>query len=444
MTHLGLGNFFRAHQAWYTDRASDAQAWGIAAFTGRSRGLTDELTAQDGLYTLVTRGSDADRFDVIGSVSRAYGANDHDAWLRHLANPEVRVVTLTITEAGYLCGADGALESDRPTVRADIETLRRDPTAPVYTAPARLVAGIAARRRADGGPLALVPCDNVTGNGTVVARVLRELAEQVDSGLAAWLAESVSTVATMVDRITPGTQSNDLRTVAQATGWSDRAPVVTEPFSEWVLSGGFPGGRPRWEEAGAVVTDDVTPFEERKLWLLNGAHSLLAYAGSARGHTTVAGAFGDESCREWVEEWWDEASPHLRFDAADVTYRAVLADRFANSRIRHRLDQIAADGTHKLRIRILPVLRRERAAGRVPQSATRVLAAWICHLRGLGSPVVDELGAAIVPLAGGSVPDAVRRVLDALDQTLGADREVVAAVIAHVDRFERRGGARHL
>ena len=253
--------------------------------------------------------------------------------------------------------------------------------------------GIAARRRADAGPLALVPCDNLGGNGTVVARVLRDLAEQVDPGLTAWVVESVSAVTTMVDRITPGTQPDDLRTVAQATGWCDRAPVVTEPFSEWVLSGDFPRGRPRWEDAGAVVTDDVTPFEERKLWLLNGAHSLLAYAGSARGHTTVADAVGDECCRDWVEQWWDEASPHLMLDTADVAaYRAVLADRFANAHIRHRLDQIAVDGTRKLRIRILPVLRRERAAGRVPQSATRVLAAWVCHLRGRGPAVVDEFG----------------------------------------------------
>ncbi len=439
MAHLGLGNFFRAHQAWYTDCASDAEAWGIAAFTGRSRGLTDELTAQDGLYTLVTRGSETDRFDVIGSLSNAYGADDHDAWLRHLGSPQVNAVTLTITEAGYLCGADGDLDRDRPEIRTDIETLRRDPTARVRSAPGRLVAGIAARRRADAGPLALVPCDNLPDNGAVAARVLRDLAEQVDPDLAAWLVDSVSAVTTMVDRITPRTHPDDLRAVCETTGRSDRAPVVTEPFSEWVLSGGFPGGRPRWEDAGAIFTDDVTPFEQRKLWLLNGAHSLLAYAGSARGHPTVADAFADDSCRDWVEQWWDEASPHLRFGTADIAaYRAALAGRFANPRIRHRLDQIAADGVQKLPVRILPVLRRERAAGRVPQSATRVLAAWVCHLRGLGSPVVDELTVAIVPLAAGPLANAVRRALDALDHAVGADQEVVAAVIAHAERFERQ------
>ena len=283
LVHLGLGNFFRAHQAWYTDRAPDAGEWGIAAFTGRSATLADALTAQEGLYTLVTRAGDGDRFDVMSSVSRAHAAADHDAWLRCLGSPDVRVITVTVTEAGYLRGSHGGLDRERPEVRADVDALAADPAALVRTAPARLVAGLVARRCADAGPIALVPCDNLPDNGAVAARVVRELAELVDPDLAAWIAESVSAVTTMVDRITPETAPEDLRTVAGATGLEDRSPVVTEPFSEWVLSGVFPGGRPRWEDAGATVTDDVAPFEQRKLWLLNGGHSLLAYAGSIRG-----------------------------------------------------------------------------------------------------------------------------------------------------------------
>ena len=127
----------------------------------------------------------------------------------------------------------------------------------------------------------------------------------------------------------------------------------------------FPGGRPRWEDAGAILTDDVEPFEQRKLWLLNGGHSLLAYAGSVRGHATVAEAIADDTCRAWLEEWWAEASAHLSLPADDITaYREALLDRFANPRMRHRLDQIAADGSQKLPVRILPVLRRERSEGR--------------------------------------------------------------------------------
>jgi fructuronate reductase len=321
-----------------------------------------------------------------------------------------------------------------------VDALRRDLTASVRTAPARLVAGFAARRRGAVGPLTVVPCDNLPDNGTVAARVVRELAEMVDPGLADWLAESVSYVTTMVDRITPKTTPEDLRTVAEATGRDDRCPVITEPFSEWVLSGAFVGGRPRWEDAGATLTDDITPFEQRKLWLLNGGHSLLAYAGSARGHQTVADAVADETCRAWLEEWWSEASRHLSLPDADVAaYRAALLERFDNPRMRHRLDQIAADGSQKLPVRVLPILRRERIAGRLPQAAIRVLAAWVCHLRGLGAPVNDARAERVVPLASGPLPEAVRRVLDALDPAVGSDDELVKAVLAEAEQLTTSG-----
>ncbi|HEV3496465.1 MAG TPA: mannitol dehydrogenase family protein, partial [Actinomycetes bacterium] len=156
LVHLGLGNFFRAHQAWYTDRAPDAGDWGIAAFSGRRAELADTLNGQEGLYTLITRAADADRFDVLSSISRAHAGADHEAWLGYLASPDVRAVTITVTEAGYVRGADGGLDRDRPQVQDDVETLRRDLTAAVGTAPARLVAGCAARRRSDGGPLTVV------------------------------------------------------------------------------------------------------------------------------------------------------------------------------------------------------------------------------------------------------------------------------------------------
>jgi fructuronate reductase len=444
LVHLGLGNFFRAHQCWYTGHAADAADWGIAAFTGTgSRPLVDELNKQEGLYTLVSRAGDGDRFEVLSSLSRAHAASEHDAWLRYFAEPGLSAVTITVTEAGYLRGADGGLDVGRPEVQADIEPLRNDPAGLVRTAPARLVAGIAARRRADAGPLALVPCDNTPGNGALAERVVRDLAQLVDADLAAWLGDSVTVVTTMVDRITPRTTPEDVRTVAESTGFDDRCPVVSEPFHEWVLSGVFPAGRPRWEDAGATFTDDVTPYEHRKLWLLNGAHSLLAYAGSIRGHATVAGAVADETCRSWLEEWWAAASAHLDQPAGDVAaYRAALVERFSNARMHDRLDRIAADGSQKLPIRILPVLRAERAAGRVPAGATRVLAAWVCHLRGLGAPVRDARGDEVVPLAAGPLGAAVPRLLGFLDPVLGTDADVTALVVDQSEQFARQAVAR--
>ena len=434
--HVGLGNFFRAHQAWYTHRAPDAAQWGIAAFTGRSPHLADALQEQDGLFTLGTRGADGDHFEVITSVAATHPARDHAAWLRYLADPQVVLVTLTVTEAGYSRGPDGGL-AGTDQVAADLVALLADLSALVSTVPFRLVAGLAARRAGGAGPLTVVPCDNLPDNGAATARVVREAARLVDPGLAGWIDDNVSYVTTMVDRITPEPTADDVASVAALTGVSDSSPVVTEPFSEWVLSGTFSAGRPRWEAAGATFTEDVRPFEARKLGLLNGAHSLLAYGGLLRGHTTVADAIGDPGCLAWVEQWWDEASTHLTLPADDiVAYRTALLARFGNPTMRHRLDQIAADGSQKLPVRILPTIRAERAAGRLPQGGARVLAAWIAHLRA-GTSVTDVRAPELVGLAAGSLDKAVPRLLDELDPRLAQDGGLVAAVLSEAGQLGR-------
>ncbi|MEV4177964.1 mannitol dehydrogenase family protein [Nonomuraea sp. NPDC049709] len=418
MLHLGLGGFFRAHQAWYTEHAPDAAQWGIAAFTGRSTDLVARLAAQDGVYTLVARGGDGDAFEVISSVTAAHPGSDHGAWLAYWRRPELAVVTLTVTEAAYSTGDD---------VRADLLALRADPEAPVGTVAGRLTAGLAARRRAGGGPVAIVPCDNLPGNGEVTARLVEELAD------AAGLRTSASYVTTMVDRITPYPAGEDPGVVAAATGRADAAPVVAEPFAEWVLCGDFPAGRPRWEDAGARFVPDATPYEERKLWLLNGGHSLLAYAGPPRGHATVAEAVADPACRAWLEQWWAEAARHLDLPGPELAaYRAALLDRFANPRIRHTLAKIAEDGSRKLPVRVLPVLRAERRRGALPAGAVRMIAAWLRHLRGGGAPVRD----AAAPSVAGPLREAARTVLACLDPALAHDAELIDAVTARAAEFE--------
>jgi fructuronate reductase len=417
--HLGLGGFFRAHQAWYTGAAPDAERWGIAAFTGRSRALADRLTAQDGRYTLIVRGPERDEMSVQNAVSQAHPGTDLAAWRGFLARPEVAVVTLTVTEAAYLRARGGGLDLDHPGVRADVAAVRRggEPT----TVPGKLVAGLSARRVAGSGPLAVVSCDNLPGNGTATARVVNDLAAAAEPALVTWIHDHVSFVTTMVDRITPHTTADDVRAVAERTGFADAAPVVTEPFTEWVLSGDFPAGRPAWEAAGARFVGDIHPHEMRKLLLLNGGHTLLAYAASTRGHDTIADAVADPVCRGWLDEWWDEASRYVPLPAAElIDYRAALLARFANPRIRHTLAQIAADGSQKVPIRVLPVLRGERQAGRVPPGAVRILAAWIGHLRGAGAPLNDA-GAGPYQERAGSVRDVIALLAPDLsaDTTLG-------------------------
>ncbi|GAB2605739.1 mannitol-1-phosphate 5-dehydrogenase [Paractinoplanes abujensis] len=397
IVHLGLGGFFRAHQAWYTGAGSDPGEWGIAAFTGRSATLADALSAQDCRYTLVVRGPSSDDLQVQKTLVSAHPGSDSATWRTLISAQSTALVTITMTEAAY---------------------------APSGVVADRLVSGLAARRLAGSGPLAVVSCDNLPGNGEVTARVVHELAARLDPALDEWITANVSFVTTMVDRITPKTTPSDVRDVESAGGWADAAPVVTEPFTEWVLSGDFPAGRPAWERAGARFVDDVVPHETRKLLLLNGGHSLLAYAGSALGHETVADAVADPVCRGWLDDWWDEACRHVPLPTGELSaYRSALLERFANPRIRHTLAQIAADGSQKIPIRVLPVLRGERAAGRLPTGAVRILAAWIDHLRGLGAPVSDAGAQPFTDRARSA-----RDVLSLLAPDLAADDDLLKSV----------------
>ncbi|NUR82320.1 MAG: mannitol dehydrogenase family protein [Dermatophilaceae bacterium] len=437
IVHLGVGNFFRAHAAWYTEHAPDADEWGIAAFTGRSAAVADALSAQEGLYTLLVRGEGGARPEVVSRLSAVHPGDDLTALRRYLADPAVVVVTSTVTEAGYKRAGDGGLDVSDPDVSADIDALQADPLSGiVVTTPGRLVAGLLARRAAGAGALAVVPNDNVPDNGAMVARVVGDLAGHVDPDLQAWVADNVSFVTTMVDRITPRTTDDDRAVVRELTGFDDVAVVPTEPFSEWVLAGDFPGGRPAWDAAGALVVDDVRPFERRKLWLLNGSHSLMAYAASILGHETVADAITDPVVRSWVEEWWDAAGPHLDLPADDVrAYRGALLDRYRNPGIRHLLAQIAADGSQKVPIRAVPVIRAELERGVAAPGGTRLVAAWVAHLRGLGAPVTDARADEVTALATGTVEEAVRHTLAWLDLD---DERLVAVMTQQVHDLEAR------
>lgn len=430
MAHLGLGNFFRAHQAWYTANSTDADAWGIAAFSGRRTDLAAALTAQGGLYTVVSRAPNDDTFEVITSLSQAFPGNDHESWLAAMAAQDVSVLTTTITEAGYLRAAGGGLDTTHPAVSRDIAALRADVRAVVKTAPARILAGLLARRDADAGPLTLVPCDNLPDNGPVLHRVLRDLLQCVVPTASDWFDESVWSVTTVVDRITPASTPEDRAVVLAGTGFEDSCAVVTEPFSEWVMSGEFRGNRPAWETAGVVFTEDIAPYEQRKLWLLNGGHSLLAYVGLARGHSTIAEAVRDEHCGSLLRAWWALCASHLAIGHGEArSYCAELLERFANPRISHNLAQIAADGAQKLPIRLIPVLRLERQANRLPEIVTVVLGAWIVALRG-ESPPSDARSAELHEAVSQPLLDAVPAALRLLDPALADDAELVAAIVA--------------
>ena len=439
IVHIGLGNFTRAHQAWYTEHASDAKDWGIAAFTGRRPTMAELLTPQDGLYTLITKGTDGDSYEVISSVSEIHPASEFDKLIGFFANPNVVIVTSTVTEAGYCRAADGSLDKASQAVAADLEVAKKAfadgvPSVEqigkleVSTAPVKVMLGIAARMVADAGKLTVLPCDNIPNNGEGFNRVVRDAAEAVSSEVVAWLDANTTWATCMVDRITPATTDEEIAEVEAEQGYKDASPVPTEPFREWVISGEFPGGCPDWESAGAQIVDAVEPYEERKLWMLNGSHTLMAYVGPLKGCETVADAITHPEVRPLVLEWWKEAGSGLSIDWEDYTKQ--LIERFENPNIRHLLSQIAADGSQKIPVRIVPTIRRYRKAGEMPEAAVAVVAAWVLHLRGASTPVKDAAAESLKGLVGGSLEDDAVQVLKYLGEDLAADQVLVDAVVA--------------
>lgn len=379
IVHMGVGAFHRAHQAWYTDRASTpADLWSIVAFTGRSPEQARLLQASGGRYTLITRGADGDELAPVTSIRSAHDGGDRGAWEAAIAAPDTHVVTLTITEAGYRIDAKGRLDTADADVAADLRTVLGEADAAISTAPVRLALGLAARRRSGAGPLTVISCDNLPHNGEITRTVTLSAASRIDPTLPDWIDAHVAFRSSMVDRITPRTRRQDIDELERATGIRDEAAVVTEPFSEWIIEQGFAGPTPDWERVGARTTADLAPYEQRKLRILNGAHSLLAYRGLLARHELVADAFADPALRDEVEEYWLAAADSCMLPAAELA-QAVEAtrQRFANPRIRHSLAQIALDGPHKLRHRVLPVLEHALRAGASTSAPASAIAAWV-------------------------------------------------------------------
>jgi fructuronate reductase len=409
IVHIGVGNFSRAHQAWYTARADPTAAWGIVGFTGRSAVVADALGRQGGLYTLIERGPEVDRLEVIDSICAVRPASDLAGLTAAVAASQTAVVTLTVTEAGY---AASSAVGELPAV------------------PERLVTALAARREAGSGPIAIVSCDNISANGSVLRELTLAAADQRDPSTRAWIEAEVSFVGTSVDRITPHTTDDDRLLVQRELDLVDAAPVVCEPFTDWVLCGEFPADRPRWEDAGARFVAEIEPWELRKLWLLNGGHSLLSYCGLLCGHVTVDGAAGDREMDAALDRFWDLAERHLPSTELDLrSYRRDLKQRFANGRIAYPLTQIAADGLGKLRNRVVPVIEAATAAGDSPEPALQVIAAWVQWLDGVPDLTAVDASADLLRQAvssrGGE--DRTRALMELLAPGWGSRQDLVAA-----------------
>ncbi len=390
IVHLGVGAFHRAHQALMTDAVlADDPRWGIVAASLRSPDTRDALKPQDGLYTVATLAPEGEQLCVIGAISDVIVApEDPGRLVAAMADPRIRIVSLTVTEKGYCHDpATGGLNESHPDIVHDLANLSAPRSAPGF-----LLAAIVRRRQNRVPPFTVLCCDNLPSNGHTVHRVLARLADMVDPSLGDYVRDNVACPSTMVDRIVPATTDADRARVARALGVADAWPVMAEPFIQWVIEDDFPQGRPRWEFAGAEFVKDVAPFELMKLRLLNGAHSSLAYLGLPLGHEFVFQASADARLARFLEGLWAEIRPSLPppegVDLAEYCRRLLL--RFRNPGIRHRLAQIAMDGSQKLPQRLLGTARDNIAAGRPIRHIARAVAAFALHASGVdvaGKPV---------------------------------------------------------
>ncbi|TGS12291.1 mannitol dehydrogenase family protein [Mesorhizobium sp. M2E.F.Ca.ET.209.01.1.1] len=448
IVHLGVGAFHRAHQAAYVDAclADGESNWGIVGVSLRSPDTRDALKPQDGLYTLAIRDSAGEQLQVIGSIqSLLVAPEDPGAVLAALTDPRIRIVTLTITEKAYLRAADGNLDGGHPDIVHDLA----NPGSP-KTAHGFLAESLARRRAAGTPPFTVLCCDNLPANGATLHRLLIEFARLRDADLARHVADEVAFPSSMVDRIVPATTDADRTRIGQQLGVEDAWPVMTEPFRQWVVEDRFPAGRPAWERFGVTMVEDVGPFEDMKLRLLNGAHSGIAYLGLLSGHATVDRAFADPAIRQFVDGLWAEAIPTLPQDAGlDTTaYTAELAQRFSNTALAHRTAQIANDGSQKLPQRIVASALARLEAGAAPERLTLVVAAWIaaCAARGRTLPeshFTDPLDAALDDLFGRNLPTAemAAAVFDLAGFAIGhTERQrLIEFVATHLVHFKQGG-----
>jgi fructuronate reductase len=391
IVHLGLGAFHRAHQAVMTEAALNAGArdWGIVAASLRSAETRDALAPQDGLYTVATREDDREALQVVGALHGLHVApEDPAALLRAMADPGIRIVSLTVTEKGYCHDpSSGSLDEAHGDVRHDLA----HPGAP-RSAPGILVEALRLRRAAGIPAFTILCCDNLPANGETVRRVVTRLGALRDPALGAWIGGEVAFPSTMVDRIVPATTADDRARIAAALGAADAWPVVGEGFSQWVIEDHFPLGRPDWALAGAEFAADVAPYELMKLRMLNGAHSALAYLGYLAGHETVAEASNDPVFAHYLTLLWAEIAPSVPAPPGVSLgdHAARLLARFRNRALRHRTWQIAMDGSQKLPQRLLGPLRLALAEGRPSPCLILAVAGWMRYVIG-----TDEAGAAI-------------------------------------------------
>jgi mannitol 2-dehydrogenase len=396
IVHFGVGGFHRAHQAKVIDDLLGqglARDWGICGVGVMPHDLRmkEALAAQDGLYTLVEKHPDGRReARVIGSiVDYLYAPDNPNAVIEKMADPAVRIVSLTVTEGGYnIHPVTGEFQLDSSHVRHDLDS---------DEAPASVFGLVveALRRRRDRGiaPFTIMSCDNLQDNGHVAKRAFRAFATAKDAELSSWIAENVMFPNSMVDRITPVTTDADRAEIAEQFGIEDAWPVVCEPFFQWVLQDTFTAGRPPYEESAVQLVTDVEPYELMKLRLLNASHQGLCYFGYLMGYRLVHDATRDPLIAEFLRAYMDrEATPTLKpVPGIDLeAYKSQLIERFSNPGVRDTIARLCAESSDRIPKWLVPVVREQLASGGEIALSAAIVASWARYAEGR-----DEQGAEI-------------------------------------------------
>lgn len=453
IVHLGVGGFHRAHQAMYVDQLltdGEARDW---AFTGvgvlpKDDRIVEVLNAQDGLYTLVVKHPDGHLEPrVIGSIQRLLHApSDPEAVLEVMSDPATRIVSLTITEGSYLVDqVTGEFDPGHPSIQPDLVE-----NAVPTTAFGFIVEALRRRRAAGVAPFTVMTCDNLPGNGDVAHGTITAFARLKDQELGDWIDGNVSFPNCMVDRITPVTTQEDIQRLADEFGIDDGWPVITEPFTQWVLEDEFPTGRPPLENAGVQVVPDVMPYELMKLRLLNASHQALCYLGYLAGYRYAHEvAQDDEFARFLLGYMKHEGEPTLpEVPGTDLTaYEHELVARFANPEIRDTLARLCAESSDRIPKWLVPVIRDNLAAGQAVDRAALVVAAWARYSEGVdeqGEPIdiVDHRKGQVMAAAAKQGDDRLAFIRDrSLFGDLAEQEAFTAPYVAALESLHTNGAA---
>ena len=388
--HISLGAFHRAHQAVYLDDYLDRRSenWMIVGvgLMPQDAGLIDAMRAQDCLYSVLERSKNDDAWRVVGSVCAVIHAPSDTAGLvTQIADKNIKIISLTVTEKGY-CYDEGK-NLDTSNLRLQQDILLGDSVSTIY---GYLLKGLQARRASGGGPVTIMSCDNLPGNGNLTKKLLRQFAALADGSTIDWIDANVAFPNTMVDRITPAVTEASRQLVATICDLDDRCPVVCEGYRQWIIEDNFIAGRPALEEVGVQFVADVDPYENMKVRLLNGSHSALSYIAYLMGYRNVDEAMADPLLSEFLAGYMrQDILPTLApVPGIDLDrYQAVLLERFANPAIRDQVQRLAEDGSQKIRNALIPPLQHQIRSAGSTQHLSFALAAWARYLTG-----VDEQG----------------------------------------------------